>query len=519
MTVPASMAAAAATPTDSSPSSPSPRADRAARQPWSHVVRGEPDGSSSSPPPISSPDPSDRKPSASDGVAQEAAAARGKKPAWKRPLPNGSIETGPAVMGGSASWPALSESAKPAAKSQPSASDGTPPLSASPGPATSSSLPKQNVTPHGAPNHLAPENQKSIKRGGNISNGASPASAAAAAAPSPPPALAIMPQANMDEQAPRELSSQEHSTKNTTNYNNDSKGGGSGSQVHDGGGDNWRSYGGNRRWNNGGGSGSHHSNYSNRRDQERGSYDGYRRNSFGRDFQIQHRGARPYFRPPPPPMPPPFPGHIPQVRPFGNPIVFSDMQSPYVYLSSQPPPGAVPFVHHPGMAHAMYFPAIDAQRATLLKQIDFYFSDENLCRDVYLRQNMDEQGWVSVSLVAGFNRVRQITNNIDFILDTLPLSTEVEVQGDKIRKRKGWMSYLLRPSINRAANASGQSPVTLKPDNLAAQLQAVDLEAAVSEQSRRRILSRSASGNVNSQLHADVAADCNGDIIGQMDQE
>lgn len=81
------------------------------------------------------------------------------------------------------------------------------------------------------------------------------------------------------------------------------------------------------------------------------------------------------------------------------------------------------------------------------------------------------------------------------------------------------MSYLLRPSINRAANASGQSPVTLKPDNLAAQLQAVDLEAAVSEQSRRRILSRSASGNVNSQLHADVAADCNGDIIGQMDQE
>lgn len=59
------------------------------------------------------------------------------------------------------------------------------------------------------------------------------------------------------------------------------------------------------------------------------------------------------------------------------------------------------------------------------------------------------------------------------------------------------MSYLLRPSSYQAANASGQSPVTLKPDNLAAQLQAVDLEATASEQSRRRILSRSASGSVN----------------------
>ncbi|XP_042386889.1 la-related protein 1B-like [Zingiber officinale] len=495
----AAMAAAAASSTDPSPS-PSPRAGRAARQPWSHVVRGEPDGSSSSPPLMPSPDTSDRKPSPPGGVTPEAAASLGKKPAWNRPSLNGSTEPGPSVMGGSASWPALSESAKPVVKSHASASDGVP-LAASPDPATSSSLPKQNLIPPGSPNYGASEHQKSIKRGGNISNGALPVGVAAV--PSPPPTLAITPQANTDEKTPRE-----QTPKISTSYEHNSRGSGSDSQVHDGGGDHRRTYSGNRRWNNGGGHGSHHGNYSNRRDQEN---DRSRRNAFGRDIQMQHQGVRPYLRPPPPPMPPPFPGHIPQVRPFGNPVVFPDMQSPFFYFHNQPPPGPLPFP-------AMYFPAMDVQRATLLKQINFYFSDENLCRDVYLRQNMDEQGWVPVSLIAGFNRVRQITNNIDFILDTLPLSPEVEVQGDRIRKRQGWMSYLLLPSSNRAANTSGQSPVALTPDNLASQLQAVDLEGTASQPRRTMILNQSAAGALNNELHA--ATDLSGSVdIERMGQE
>lgn len=35
-------------------------------------------------------------------------------------------------------------------------------------------------------------------------------------------------------------------------------------------------------------------------------------------------------------------------------------------------------------------------------------SAENLCRDVFLRQNMDQQGWVPISLIAGFNRVSEL---------------------------------------------------------------------------------------------------------------
>lgn len=32
-------------------------------------------------------------------------------------------------------------------------------------------------------------------------------------------------------------------------------------------------------------------------------------------------------------------------------------------------------------------------------------SDENLIKDTYLRQKMDEQGWVPISLIAGFKKV------------------------------------------------------------------------------------------------------------------
>lgn len=80
------------------------------------------------------------------------------------------------------------------------------------------------------------------------------------------------------------------------------------------------------------------------------------------------------------------------------------------------------------------------------------------------------------------------------------------------------MSYLLLPSPNRAANTSGQSPVTLAPDNLAAQLQAVDLEGTASQQRRTKILNQSASSEVNDQLH--VATDLRRSVdIKRMGQE
>jgi La domain len=34
-----------------------------------------------------------------------------------------------------------------------------------------------------------------------------------------------------------------------------------------------------------------------------------------------------------------------------------------------------------------------------------FVSSENLCKDTFLRKNMDGEGWVPLSVIAGFNKV------------------------------------------------------------------------------------------------------------------
>ncbi|CAH2355778.1 hypothetical protein CLIB1423_33S00760 [[Candida] railenensis] len=57
-------------------------------------------------------------------------------------------------------------------------------------------------------------------------------------------------------------------------------------------------------------------------------------------------------------------------------------------------------------------PKQDPQQA-LIQQIDYYFSLENLIRDIYLRKNMlEDGGWVPLSLILEFKRVKIIINGI-----------------------------------------------------------------------------------------------------------
>ncbi|KAG6479743.1 hypothetical protein ZIOFF_063215 [Zingiber officinale] len=53
---------------------------------------------------------------------------------------------------------------------------------------------------------------------------------------------------------------------------------------------------------------------------------------------------------------------------------------------------------------------------------------DNLCKDIFLRGKMDDQGWVLVSLIATFNMVKRVTMSIAVILNALRDSTELEIQ-------------------------------------------------------------------------------------------
>ncbi|WOL16363.1 la-related protein 1A isoform X2 [Canna indica] len=87
-------------------------------------------------------------------------------------------------------------------------------------------------------------------------------------------------------------------------------------------------------------------------------------------------------------------------------------------------------------------PQVVALRNNLVKQIEYYFSDENLQRDPYLVALLDEQGWVSISEIANFNRVKKMTTDIHLILDALRSSSLIEVQDDRIRRRGDWSKWI-----------------------------------------------------------------------------
>uniref|UniRef100_A0A1D1XWM7 La-related protein 1B n=1 Tax=Anthurium amnicola TaxID=1678845 RepID=A0A1D1XWM7_9ARAE len=480
--------------------------------PWSHVVRGEPGPAAPPDPPATSIAPpegldrshlgtavSDIPHSTGPSGAAEALApppggggnagapSREKKPAWNRPS-DGSVEAEPVM--GAVSWPALSEATRASTKSSSSdslkaPSDGS--VFAPPAPVVTSSpsKPTANISnSNPSTNNAAPARQKSMKRGGGgNSSGSTITSKGGVVLPNGrpvvpplmPPASAESSQNSSGKPVTSEPPIRDLTNKGGGNWDHGSRGGGFSSQLH-GGNEHYRSYGGNKGGNNGVG-GPHH-NSGNRRDQ--GGTHEWSHRSFGggRDVQMQQRPqrqtrpmVRPFLRPPqlvsPPFMPPP-----PHLSTFGSPMGYHDVPSHLFYVPTPPPPESLvgmPFVAPP----VMFFAAPDPQlQASVAKQVDYYFSAENLCKDIYLRQNMDEEGWVPVSLIAGFNRVRNLTTNIQFILETLKTSTVVEVQGDKVRRRNDWMNW---PPLAPVPNVSHPSALS-NSDSLAARMRNVGLE-------------------------------------------
>ncbi|CAN2388848.1 La ribonucleoprotein domain family member [Pristimantis euphronides] len=71
----------------------------------------------------------------------------------------------------------------------------------------------------------------------------------------------------------------------------------------------------------------------------------------------------------------------------------------------------------------------------LKRQIEYYFSLENLERDFFLRRKMDSQGFLPLPLIASFHRVQSLTTDISLICEALKSSTEVEIIDQKVRRK------------------------------------------------------------------------------------
>ncbi|GME99264.1 unnamed protein product [[Candida] boidinii] len=56
----------------------------------------------------------------------------------------------------------------------------------------------------------------------------------------------------------------------------------------------------------------------------------------------------------------------------------------------------------------------------LSRQIDYYFSKENLVKDIFLRKNMNDNGFLPLNVIANFYRVSALSfGNINSVIDSL----------------------------------------------------------------------------------------------------
>lgn len=113
------------------------------------------------------------------------------------------------------------------------------------------------------------------------------------------------------------------------------------------------------------------------------------------------------------------------VAPHGAP---AGMRSPQYFPMASPmfyPPAAfgIPARSVPGAPTVSNNQLQEAVR----RQIEYYFSVQNLCRDIFLRSKMNDGGWIPVHLVASFNRVRMLTPDISVIIESMQVITKLNI--------------------------------------------------------------------------------------------
>merc|ERR1719311_102348 len=119
----------------------------------------------------------------------------------------------------------------------------------------------------------------------------------------------------------------------------------------------------------------------------------------------------------------------------------------------------------------------DTSRSMVQRQVEYYFSAENLAKDMYLRKQMNNEGWVNIHIIAGFNRLRKLlmppnaailgaaaaaASDISLLIEALQSSPglEVDPSGSAVRAKDIWSNYILPEAKEGDAAAGGSTPAS-----------------------------------------------------------
>lgn len=96
---------------------------------------------------------------------------------------------------------------------------------------------------------------------------------------------------------------------------------------------------------------------------------------------------------------------------------------------------------------------------------EYYFSEENLNRDFYLRRKMDPEGFLPVTLIASFHRVQALTADLNIIITAIQESDKLDLVDDyKVRTKSDPTKWPIDPADTgnnhyQSNVLSGPSPV------------------------------------------------------------
>lgn len=84
--------------------------------------------------------------------------------------------------------------------------------------------------------------------------------------------------------------------------------------------------------------------------------------------------------------------------------------------------------------------------ATVIKDtLEYYFSIENLVKDVFLRSQMNEKGYIPLKVLSNFNRMKMLTNDDKQLLKCARAASALKVKKDCVRKKEGWHMWTFPP--------------------------------------------------------------------------
>lgn len=103
-------------------------------------------------------------------------------------------------------------------------------------------------------------------------------------------------------------------------------------------------------------------------------------------------------------------------------------------------------------------------------QLEYYFSLDNLLKDMFLRKHMDSQGWIFLTFIADFNRLKQLTTDYGLLRAACLDSAEVELRvgedgKDRVRKVESWQQFVL-PMSERHDSVQNDGPLDLRRPSL-----------------------------------------------------